>query len=87
MYQKIYSSLFHITNYSNHYYFPDNGALPAASFFGFLACAAYALDNFFTWIIWKAETRTSTTVAVSNENNDEATTVPTGNFNPQPVPA
>jgi len=65
----------------------DNGALPAASFFGFLACAAYALDNFFTWIIWKAETRTSTTVAVSNENNDGTSTVPAGNVNPQPVPA
>lgn len=67
----------------------DTGALPAASFFGFLACAALALDNFFTYIIWKAETRTSTTVAVDpgNENGNGAATVPTGNVNPQPVPA
>ena len=65
----------------------DTGALPAASFFGFLACAALALDNFFTYIIWKAETRTSTTVAVDPGNENDAVTVPTGNVNPQPVPA
>ena len=65
----------------------DTGALPAASFFGFLACAALALDNFFTYIIWKAETRTSTTVAVDPGNENGAATVPTENVKPQPVPA
>jgi len=65
----------------------DRGYLPVASFFGFLACIAYALDDVFTYIIWKAETRTSTTVAVGNEMGNETTTVPTGNVNPQPVPA
>ena len=48
-----------------------SSALAAASFFGFLAFLAYGVDNFFTFAVWKAETRTSSTVgdAGANEPN------------------
>ena len=45
-----------------------SSALAAASFFGFLAFLAYGVDNFFTFAVWKAETRTSSTVANSDAN-------------------
>ena len=48
--------------------FKDSGTLPAASLFGFIASAAYGLDTFFTYVIWKAETRTSTTVGTAETN-------------------
>ena len=51
-----------------------SSALAAASFFGFLAFLAYGVDNFFTFAVWKAETRTSSTVANSDVN--EPNTVP-----------
>ena len=54
----------------NHIFISIKGssALAAASFFGFLAFLAYGADNFFTFAIWKAETRTSSTVANSDAN-------------------
>jgi len=83
---KLHFLLYQI-NYFQYSNSLDRGYLPVASFFGFLACIAYTMDDVFTYIIWKAETRTSTTVAVGNERGNETTTAPTGNVNPQPVPA
>ena len=51
-----------------------SSALAAASFFGFLAFLAYGLDNFFTFAVWKAETRTCSTVA--NADANEPNTAP-----------
>ena len=51
-----------------------SSALAAASFFGFLAFLAYGVDNFFTFAVWKAETRTSSTVA--NADANEPNTAP-----------
>ena len=38
------------------------GALPAASFFGFVASAVHGVDAFYVYTIWNAERRTNTTV-------------------------
>ena len=49
------------------------GALPAASFFAFLAFALYGIDTYFSFAVWQAERRVRTTVANAQTNGQPTT--------------
>ena len=51
----------------------DMGALPAASFFAFLAFVLYGIDTYFSFAVWQAERRARTTVANAQTNGQPTT--------------